>query len=68
VKEGGDEPLAVFQFYEDGSGVEAFARLQAAEGYIEGFDVRNGEGDFFAADGRAVEATIGGQWGQDLST
>jgi len=67
VKQGRDEPLAVFQFYEDGSGVDAYVSLQAAEGGIEGFDVRNGEGDFFAVDGRAVEATIVGEWGQDVS-
>jgi hypothetical protein len=67
VSEGGDEPLAIFQFFDDESGVDAYTSLQAAEGAIEGFDVRNGEGDFFAADGRAVEATIVGKWGQDVS-
>lgn len=66
MSEGGDEPLAVFQFYDDGSGVDAYASLEAAEGDIEGYDVRNGEADFFAADGRAVEATIVGEC-QDVS-
>jgi hypothetical protein len=67
MSEHGDEPLAVFQFYDDSSDLNAYASLQAAEGDNEGYDVRNGEGDFFAADGRAVEATIAGQWGQDVS-
>lgn len=67
VKEGGEVLLAVFQFYEDGGGVDAYASLQAAEGDIEGYDVGNGECVFFAADGRAVEVTIVGQWGQDVS-
>lgn len=47
--------------------MDAYASLQAAEGDIEGHDVGNGECAFFAADGRAVEATIIGQWGQDVS-
>jgi hypothetical protein len=68
AKEGGDEPLAVFEFEdEDESYVDAYASLQAAEGELEGYDVRNGEGDFFAADGRAIEATTGGKWGLDVS-
>jgi hypothetical protein len=67
VSKDGDEPLAVFQFYDDGNDVDAYASLQAAEADIEGYDVRNGEGEFFATDGRAVEATIVGGWGQDVS-
>jgi hypothetical protein len=67
VNEGGDAPLAVFQFYDDSIDVDAYTSLQAAEGHIEGYDVRNGVDDFFAADGRAVEATIGGQWGEEVS-
>ena len=67
VNESGDEPLAVFQFYDDANEVDAYPSLQAAEGDNEGYDVRNGEGDFFAVDGRAVEATVGGQWGEEVS-
>ena len=47
--------------------MDAYTSLQAAEGHIEGYEVRNGVDDFFAADGRAVEATIGGQWGEEVS-
>ena|GEM_PF-2534827 len=62
-----DEPLAVFQFYDEANEVDAYASLQAAEGDNEGYDVRNGVDDFFAVDGRAVEATVGGQWGEEVS-
>jgi hypothetical protein len=68
VKEGGEERLAVFQFdEEDESYVDAYASLQAAEGELEVYDVRIGEGDFFTLDGRAIEATTGGKWGLDVS-
>jgi hypothetical protein len=67
VNESGDGPLAVFQFYDDSSDVDAYASLQAAEVDNEGYDVRNGVDDFFAVDGRAVEATVAGQWGEEVS-
>lgn len=55
-------PLAVFVFYEDGSGVEAFESLWAAWREVEGIDVKNGEFAFIAADGRSVEATVSEKW------
>ena len=67
ANESADGPLAVFQFYDDSIDVDAYPSLYAAQGNIEGYDVRNGVDDFFAADGRAVEATIGGQRGEDVS-
>ncbi|MDP3711280.1 MAG: hypothetical protein Q8R60_02180 [Mycobacteriales bacterium] len=59
-------PLAVFLFYEDGSGVDAYESLWAAWQGVEGIDVKNGEYVFIAADGRHVEATVAGKWDDDV--
>ena len=57
-----DQPVPVFVFYEDGSGVDAYESLRAAWRAVEGIDVKNGEYIFIAADGRGVEATVSEKW------
>jgi hypothetical protein len=56
------DPVPVFVFNEDGSGVEAYESLYAAWREVEGIDVKNGEYAFIAVDGRAVVATVSGKW------
>lgn len=60
------ELRAVFVFYEDGSGVDAYASLEELRGDIEAVDVGNGEYAFVTVDGFRVEAVVQGREAQDL--
>ena len=60
------EPRAVFVFYEDGSGVDAYASLRELQEDLEAIDVRNGEYAFYSARGRVVEAVVEGSGAQDF--
>jgi hypothetical protein len=66
MTDGAPEPAAVFLFYEDGSGVDAYPSLTAARNQVEAIDVENGEYAFFTVDGRRIEATVGGRGRQDV--
>ena len=58
--------MPVFVFFEDGSGLEVFRSLDRAQGWVEAIDVSNGEYTFMTVDGRAVEASVGGQHDQEV--
>ena len=60
------EPQAVFVFYEDGSGVDAFASLPDLAAELEAIDVRNGEYTFFTADGRVIRGVVNGGAARDF--
>jgi hypothetical protein len=66
VKEDPEQPGAVFLFYTDGSGVEAYQSLDAARGDIEAVDVDDGAYALYTDDGRVIEAQSGGRFGQDV--
>jgi hypothetical protein len=61
-----DRPMAVFLFYTDGSGLDAYPSLDAVRGEIEAVDVDDGAYDLFTDDGRVIEARSGGRFGQDV--
>jgi hypothetical protein len=58
--------MAVFLFYTDGSGLDAFPSLDAVRGEIEAVDVDDGAYELFTDDGRVIEARSGGRFGQDV--
>jgi hypothetical protein len=58
--------LAVFVFYEDGSGLDAYEYLDAAAVDVEAIDVENAEYTFCTADGHLVEATVSGRQRQEV--
>jgi hypothetical protein len=66
VEDNPDRPTAVFLFYTDGSGVDAYQSLDAVRGEIEAVDVDDGAYALFTDDGRVIEARSGGRWGQDV--
>lgn len=60
------EMRAVFVFYEDGSGVDAYGSLEELRAEIEAIDVETGEYAFFTVEGLVVEAVVKGWAAQDL--
>ena len=56
-----------FLFFEDKSGMQAYASLDTLVGGVEGIDVKNGEYAVFSADGRVVELHASGRHDVDVT-